>query len=82
MNSTRKDAPVDQLVKDRAMGRASQVGGPTPESGDQPANTKGILASPRDIGESTLASDVEDDGISPGDALDFVLEEDGEEVRV
>ena len=82
MNSTRKDALADQLVKGHAIRRASQVGGPTPESGDQLVNTKSILASPRDVGESTLASDVEDDGISPGDALDFVLGEDSEEVRV
>ena len=82
MKSTCNDAPADQLVKNHTIGPASRVGGPTPEAGDHPADTISILASPRDIGESTLASDVEDDGISPGDALDFVLEEDGEEVRV
>lgn len=82
MKSTCNDAPADQLVKNHMMSPASQVDGPTPEVGDRPANTISILAFPHDIGESTLASDVEDDGISPGDALDFVLGEDSEEVRV
>ena len=50
--------------------------------GEKYTETIGILGSPRDIGESTLAGDMEDDGISPEDALEGMPEDDEEEVRV
>ena len=82
MESTHTEVSADQRTKDHTIGVASQAGLPTPEIGGELANTNIILGSPRDMGGSTSATDVEDDGINPGDALEVMLEGDGEEVRV
>jgi len=81
MKSTRTDAPADQRVEDTTMGVASLADRPTLGLGGDLANTIGILSSPQNIGEYTLAHDMEDDGISPGDALEVMSDGDSKEVR-
>ena len=74
MESTRTHAPADQRVEDTTMGVASLADRHTLELG-------GILSSPHDTREFALANVMEDDGISPGDALEVMWDDDNKEVR-